>query len=212
MSIQDLILNGKLDIFNNRLWKDFWRVCKAQTVSIQDRLRTQGFVHFAKFHAHNLNASTLILKRDLTLNDIFYLFYYLMANINLKNLHLSFVETGVENNSNYLTPFNVAPTTKKHQPQILVPADRMEVTTVMFQPLSVLANNVSLQSLTLSGYLQKEISDYLINGLALNTGITQLTLQNFNLNRSSVKSWTLCFAVNTVITTINGISLFLSFK
>ncbi len=114
-------------------------------ISIQDRLRTQGFINFMRHHAENPNTRSLIIKRDFTLNDIFYMCYHLLKNRTVRNLHLSFVETGVENNSNLLTPVTMAMPMKKKEPQILVTADRMDVTTNMFQPLSVLAHNTTVE-------------------------------------------------------------------
>lgn len=49
-----------------------------------------------------------------------------------------------------------------------------------------------------------ELTDYLINGLSLNTGIQELVLDNFTFNENCAKSWSLCFAVNKTITSINS--------
>jgi len=49
-----------------------------------------------------------------------------------------------------------------------------------------------------------ELTDYLINGLSLNTGIKKLTLDDFKFNENCGKSWLLCFAVNNTITDIDS--------
>ncbi len=94
-------------------------------------------------HADNPHTTALIVKRAFTLNDVFFLCYHLLKNRALRSLHLSFVETaGNENKSNLLMPGKAV---VKKAPQILVPADRMDVTTSMFQPLSILAHNDSVE-------------------------------------------------------------------
>jgi hypothetical protein len=63
---------------------------------------------------------------------------------------LSFVEAGVENNSNFLNPNTCLnrgiKSARKKDPQILVPSDRMEVTTAIYQPLSMFAHNTTIES------------------------------------------------------------------
>jgi len=203
MELQDLVLSGKLDLFNNGAWKAYWKDCNVQTISIQDRLRTQGFIYFIKNHAKNPFTTTLILKRDLTLNDIFYLYYYLNENTTVKNFQMAFVDTGVENNSNFL----IAPPIvgKKREAQIMVPADRMELTTPLFQPLSLLSNNTTIQNFTIVGYMPNEMGDFIINGLSVNVYISQLSLINYTFNSNCLKSWSLCFAVNTTISQLTSI-------
>jgi hypothetical protein len=84
------------------------------------------------------------------------MYHYLLYNETLESLHLSFVETGFENNSNLFSasPQANQPSTLqvpvnnkiKRDPQIMVPADKMEMTTKVFQPLSLLSNNRSIKS------------------------------------------------------------------
>jgi hypothetical protein len=104
-----------------------------------------------KAHAHNPHTTTFMLKRDFSLNDMFYLFQHLLYNATVRMLHLSFVESGVEANSNYLSANYAPPTARKlkakREQQILVTADKMDVTTQVFQPLSILAHNRSIESI-----------------------------------------------------------------
>lgn len=101
-----------------------------------------------KSHGQNQNTKSLVLKRDFTLNDIFYLFYYLLQNTSIRTLSLVFVETGAEKNSNAQmnenAPQGATQRGKKRDPLVLVPADRMDVTTPIFQPLGILSNNSTI--------------------------------------------------------------------
>lgn len=110
-------------------------------------------IHFMKSHAKNTHTTSMIMKRDFTLNDIYFLYRHLLENTTLRHLHLSFVEAGVENNSNFLNPNTCLNRgikgSRKKDPQILVPSDRMEVTTTIHQPLSMFAHNATIESKTL---------------------------------------------------------------
>jgi len=121
---------------------------------MQDRFKTKGMTNFLKNHCMNVYTNNLIIKRDFTLNDIYYFYQYLLKNNTVRHLHLSFIEVGVENNSNFLSPNAYVPKnnstdgrkSKRKTPQILVPADRMEVTTTLHQPLSMFAHNSKIES------------------------------------------------------------------
>lgn len=52
--------------------------------------------------------------------------------------------------------------------------------------------------------MASEIADYLINGLALNVGISDLLLDNFSFSKDCLKSWLLCFGLNSALQTINS--------
>ncbi len=54
--------------------------------------------------------------------------------------------------------------------------------------------------------MPSEMGDYLVNGLSLNSKITQLSLMNFTFPKASIKSWVLAFAVNTSLTSVTSIS------
>ena len=143
LSLDELVLVGKLDIFSNEKWKEYWAVCNVKTISIQDRLRTRGFVNFMKSHGNNTNTSCLILKREFTLNDLFYFYHYLLKNETVKDLQLTFMDSiAKDNNSAY---FFSTISGKVKQPQILVTADRMELTGLLYKPLGLLANNKTLK-------------------------------------------------------------------
>ena len=133
--LEELVLSGKLDIFNNLKWNNYWKSCKAKAVSIQNRLRTQGFINFMRSHAHNQYTTKLILKRDFTMNDLFYLFSYLLQNKTVTELDVAFMEaTGKK---------------PKLESQVLVPIDQMEYnnTTVVCKPLGIFSNNNTLKSI-----------------------------------------------------------------
>lgn len=107
-----------------------------------------------KSHAKNIHTKSLIIKRDFSLNDIFYLCQYLFKNNSLRSLSLCFIESGAEKNSNAILnenanggqPAKVAPNKNKKDPLVLVPSDKMEVTTSLFQPLGMLSHNMSIIS------------------------------------------------------------------
>ncbi len=134
-----------------------------QCISIQDRLRTHGYIGFMKAHSLNVHTRTLVIKRDFSLNDIFYLYRHLLMNTSVRSLHLNFVETSNENKSNVVTISPTSVTMKKkgkREPLILVPADQMEMTTVPFQPMNVFANNCFLNCnsyIFLSGKYNKKL-------------------------------------------------------
>ena len=144
ISLKELILNGCLDIFSNDKWKEYWKNCNLIIVSIQDRMRMKGYIDFIKNHALNKKTKELVLKREFTLNDVFYLYYYLLKNEVLESLHLIFMDSTANHynsNRNPSCPINGAP----RQSQILVPADRMELVGTLYKPLGLLANNHTLK-------------------------------------------------------------------
>lgn len=53
--------------------------------------------------------------------------------------------------------------------------------------------------------MPSEAADYLINGISLNKSIKKLTFNNVNFSKTSLRCWTLCFALNTSIQTIESI-------
>jgi hypothetical protein len=73
-----------------------------------------------------------------------------LRNTSVRNLYLGFIDPGVENNSNFLLPSMQTsqsnPTAKKKAPQVFVTADRMEVNSVINQPLSIFAHNEAIES------------------------------------------------------------------
>jgi len=101
-------------------------------------------------HAKNPFTQTLVIKRDFSLNDIFYLYRHLLVNTSIRTLHLNFVETAPENKSNVITisPTNsVVKKKTKKEPLILVPVDKMELTTTLYAPVGVFTNNCFLNSI-----------------------------------------------------------------
>ena len=145
--MDELVLNGTLDIFNNNRWIDYWKTCHVPTISIQSRLRTKGYILFMRGHVNNTTTKKLVLKRNLTLNDIFFLFYYLLKNIYISTFHLMFLEIESQSNPNLLAPNSIVGDNNDRIPQLLVTADQMELTTVIYQPLGLLANNQSLKGI-----------------------------------------------------------------
>eukprot|EP00826_Nyctotherus_ovalis_P039447 TRINITY_DN3796_c0_g4_i2.p1 TRINITY_DN3796_c0_g4~~TRINITY_DN3796_c0_g4_i2.p1 ORF type:complete len:238 (-),score=46.41 TRINITY_DN3796_c0_g4_i2:1260-1973(-) len=146
LRLNELILTGNLEIFNNVRWKEYWKECKVDTISVQDRMGTKGFVALLKSHAHNTNTKKLILKRDLILNDMFYLFGYLLQNATLEDLQLILVDPVADKSTGLLLPSQA----NKAQTQILVPADQMELTGILYKPLGVLAENATLKCIVKS--------------------------------------------------------------
>jgi len=102
-------------------------------------MRTKGFVNLLKSHAQNQYTKRLILKRNFILNDIYYLFGYLLQNTTLEDLQLIFLEPNADRNSEFLSPFQI------NKVQILVPADQMELAGVLYKPLGMLADNTTLK-------------------------------------------------------------------
>eukprot|EP00826_Nyctotherus_ovalis_P039446 TRINITY_DN3796_c0_g3_i1.p1 TRINITY_DN3796_c0_g3~~TRINITY_DN3796_c0_g3_i1.p1 ORF type:complete len:296 (-),score=18.18 TRINITY_DN3796_c0_g3_i1:1125-1940(-) len=145
LRLDELVLTGHLDIFSNERWKEYWTSCGVKTVSVQDRLKTRGFVNLMKSHAENVSTTCLILKRELTLNDLFYLYRYLLRNETLQELQL--VLTNQANRESSDSFFLNAG--KAKQPQILVSADRMELVGTLCQPLGLLANSRTLKCICL---------------------------------------------------------------
>jgi hypothetical protein len=52
--------------------------------------------------------------------------------------------------------------------------------------------------------MPSEMGDYLINGLSLNVAVRYLNLTNFNFNKTCLKSWMLCFAVNNNVMSLES--------
>ncbi|MDR3547923.1 MAG: hypothetical protein P4M11_06625 [Candidatus Pacebacteria bacterium] len=176
-------------------------------------------MNLLRAHASNPFTRSLVIKRDFTLNDIFYLYRHLMTNTALESLSVAFVETAgteVRSNVQILGPGNqVLNKTRKKpagDPVILVPADKMDVTTTVFEPLSLFANNCTVArifgtrtvDLTITGYMSSEMGDYLVRGLSLNVGVKTLSLVNFSFNKLCIQCLSLCFAVNTAISNVEG--------